>query len=344
MKKHSCSGVCARFVGAAIIIAVTLNIVPSHAQTAAGKQLAVAPQQQAGLQQKHPPKAPEDASNPLLVWDVAVADRAGMPRNFRSSDDPIKATEGKAPNVQGLKELRASGSGEYTEASLKLMLKQLRGSVTVFDLRQEDHIFVNGEPISWYATNNWANVGKTNKEIKASEAVRVAAIPVGSTLSLSDAKTKKGGDAASPVENVTVARVGTEKDVVTSSGAAYKRITVSDHSRPLDEEVDRFITDVRALPADAWAHFHCRAGKGRTTTFMALYDMLRNASKVSLVDIVQRQSLLIGDYDLLAAADDAGKAGVAEDRSEFVRAFYDYARNNPNGQPLLWSAWLRTPR
>ena len=204
--------------------------------------------------------------------------------------------------------------------------------MTIFDLRQEDHVFVNGEPISWYATNNWANVGKTNKEIKASEAARVAGISVGSTILLSDAKAKKGGD-ASAVENVTVARVATEKDVVTAAGAAYKRITVSDHSRPLDVEVDRFIADVRSLPADAWAHFHCRAGKGRTTTFLA--------TKVSLEDIVQRQSLLIGDYDLLAAADDAGKSGVAEDRSAFVRVFFDYARANPNGKPQLWSEWLK---
>jgi hypothetical protein len=30
------------------------------------------------------------------------------------------------------------------------------------------------------------------------------------------------------------------------------------------------------------------------------------------------------------------------DRAAFVRAFYDYARANPNGQPQLWSEWLKS--
>ena len=72
------------------------------------------------------------------------------------------------------------------------MLPKLHGPVTVFDLRQEDHAFVNGEPISWFATNNWANVGKTHAEIVAEEEARVRALVAGTKLSLSDDKAKKG--------------------------------------------------------------------------------------------------------------------------------------------------------
>ncbi|MFZ1056194.1 MAG: hypothetical protein WAN79_11025, partial [Opitutaceae bacterium] len=109
-----------------------------------------------------------------------------------------------------------------------------------------------------------------------------------------------------------------------------------------DEEVDRFIAEVRKLPAGAWAHFHCRAGKGRTTTFMALYDMLRNARTVSLLDIDRRQSDLVGDYDLLGKEGETGaRQGVAAARAAFVRMFYDYAKANPDGRPLLWSEWLK---
>jgi len=291
------------------------------------------------LQQLHPPSAPQDAANPLLVWDVAAAERKGLPRNFRTTSDQFKSKDGKVPSTMGLQELQLSGSGEYTVTNLKLMLDRISKHVTIFDLRQEDHIFVNGEPVSWYATNNWANVGKSNETIMAGEKERIASIKIGTTLSLGDAKSKKG-EVSAPIENVTVSTVCTEEDAVKSAGASYVRVTVSDHARPLDGEVDRFIKAVRALPADSWVHMHCRAGKGRTTTFMALYDMLRNANKVSLDDIIQRQSLLIGDYDLLAIDADGGKAGVGEDRAVFVRTFYDYARANPNGQPQLWSEWL----
>jgi protein-tyrosine phosphatase len=46
-------------------------------------------------------------------------------------------------------------------------------------------------------------------------------------------------------------------------GTGYVRITVTDRARPLDDEVDRFVLAVRALPENAWAHFYCEAGRYR---------------------------------------------------------------------------------
>jgi len=76
---------------------------------------------------------------------------------------------------------------------------------------------------------------------------------------------------------------------------------------------------------------------------MVLYDMLRNATRVSLEDIVRRQQLIGYDYDVLRPADPGSwKAPYTDDRIEFVRAFYDYARANPGGGPQLWSEWLKS--
>ncbi len=298
----------------------------------------------APLVPKNPPVPPADAAAPLLVWDVAPELRAGLPRNFRTSADELKPKGVSAPDRTGLAALHASGSAEFTPAGLSAMLARCTGPVTVFDLRQEDHAFINDEPVSWMATNNWANVGRSHDDIVAGEQARVAEFKAGVVVVVSDDAAKKGGEAAA-AEHLTVARAQTEREVVTAAGAAYVRLTVTDHARPLDTEVDRFITAVRALPTDGWAHFHCRAGKGRTTTFLALYDMLRNASHVSLQDIVDRQSLLVGDYNLLAKekqAAEAWKVGISADRAAFVRAFYDYARANPGGRPQLWSEWLHS--
>src|SRR5262249_41922020 len=259
-----------------------------------------------------------------------------------TTDDPVKAANGQTFAKTDLAELRASGSGEFTSNGLKLLLARTRGPVTVFDLRQETHLFVNGLPISWFATNDWANVGRTHDAIVSDEAVRVQSFNHSPEITVAGGDIKKSETAPSPPVHLIVRNATTERELVEENKAAYVRLTVTDHARPLDEELDRFILAVRALPENGWAHFHCEAGRGRTTTFMVLYDVLRNATRLSLDDIVNRQKLLGYGYDVLKSAS-AGdwRAPYTEDRAALIRAFYRYARANPGGRPQLWSEWLK---
>jgi len=296
----------------------------------------------ATLVQKNPPVRP--AGSPVLIWDIDLTLAHALPRNFRTTDDPLKGCNGKTPSTAGLIDLHASGSGEFTAENLKLLLARTHGPVTVFDLRQETHMFINGLPVSWFATRDWANVGRSQTEIEKQEAAWVRSLGPESEIAVRPGHPVKHGDADSVVpQQVTVKEASSERDLVSTAGTGYVRVTVTDHTRPLDEAVDRFIIAVRSLPENAWAHFHCEAGLGRTTMFMVLYDTLRNATRVSLEDIVRRQAILSHGYDVLQPPDTENwKAPYMAERAEFVRAFYDYARANPNGRPQLWSEWLKS--
>src|SRR5437867_10804999 len=101
---------------------------------------------------KNPPVRQADADSTTLIWDIDLKLANALPRNFRTTDDPLKANNGETPATIGLSDLRASGSGEFTADNLKLLLARTHGPVTVVDLRQETHIFVNHLPVSWYAS------------------------------------------------------------------------------------------------------------------------------------------------------------------------------------------------
>jgi inositol hexakisphosphate len=293
------------------------------------------------MQNSQPPRSSDP---PVLIWDIDLKLVNALPRNFRTTNDPLDESKAEMAATTELSDLRASGSGEFTSESLKLVLARTRGPVTVFDLRQETHVFVNDLPVSWYASHDWANVGRSQREIEREEAERVQSFKPGSEIDVRPGHQVKHGNGNSVTpERVAVERASTEQNIVEGADAHYVRVAVTDHARPLDDAVDRFVLAVRALPANAWAHFHCEAGLGRTTMFMVLYDMLRNANRVSLEEIVRRQKILSHGYDVLQP-DEPGnwKAPYAAERAAFIRAFYDYARANPNGQPKLWSDWLKS--
>src|SRR5438093_5713953 len=181
------------------------------------------------LVEKHPPVRPADADSAVAIWDIDLKLAKELPRNFRTTDDPLDESKGETLATTGLSDLRASGSGEFTPKGLKLVLARTRGPVTVFDLRQETHIFVNDMPVSWYASHDWANVGRSQEEIESEEAARVQAFKPGSEIDVRPGHPVKHGNSNSVTpQRVTVESASTERDVANRAGAQYVRITVTD--------------------------------------------------------------------------------------------------------------------
>lgn len=263
-----------------------------------------------------------------LISDVIEQE---MPINFRMiSQGSIR----KAPiNLQRLEILRASGSGQFSEDNFIMMLRHLLvrpEQLIIIDLRQESHGFINGKPVSWTDGNyNYGNLHKSRSEVEADERERLRLARQVKSVLINPVKEPK---------KLQVYSIKTERNFVENHGIKYFRFPVTDRNRPTSEVVDQLIDLVKNLPSDAWVHFHCKAGKGRTTTFLTLLDIMKNAQYVSLEDILMRQQWIGGNNLNETRKKDLERQRAASERLELIRRFYLYCRQNPQFQ-VSWSVW-----
>ena len=264
-------------------------------------------------------------------------------KNFRlMTDDWQNTLRGKEPTRQGLDSLHASASAQPSLAALKTLYDKIHelepdAKIFMLDLRQESHGFANSLPVSWYSNHNTANAGKTTAEVLKDEVERLKSLRGVDTtfkpLGNADEKTFK------PI-TIIPRVVQTERDASEAVGFTYERFAAADMQFPAPELVDNFIIFVANLPADAWLHFHCQAGHGRTTTFLAMYDIMKNPG-LSLEDICKRQYLLGGSNLLLEPEGDDWYSKMTRDRAKKIRLFYEYVQGTRAEQiGLQWSEWL----
>lgn len=277
-------------------------------------------------------------------WRLDEDPELAEPRNFRmASDDWRVEPEDEPPTREGLDNLRISGSAQCTAAGFASLYTKLSAAAAApgapiydVDLRQESHGFADGLPVSWHKKGNLANEGKTPEEVALDEEERLAGISGVATTFVPRGKTDKAR-----VEAVTFApqNVQTEKEVVEALGFRYVRFYVTDRTQPDTETIEAFLDFVDSLPGDAWLHFHCRAGHGRTTTFMAMYDMIRNPG-IPAETIIERQHL-IGGADLTAMKDEEWKNERIVQRLETLKLFSEYVRARHAGETTLrWGEWI----
>lgn len=274
----------------------------------------------------------------LALDEVPILD---LPRNFRTTQNQISKKNG--PNLEGLRELKMSGSGQFSKNSFKQALKKMAAPIYVVDLRRESHGFINGMPFTWYEPYNFSNDDKNALEIKNLEKSLINALSKKKKVAVNQVLKKKDGLIIKTLEKVIPIESAETEEQLVKGQASYLRLPVMDHHRPEDEVVDSFITFMKSLPEKSWIHFHCRGGEGRTTTFMIMVDMIENAQKVSFSDIVNRQ-IMIGGSNLLETSYDPEKfwnEEASKDRLEFLKKFYYYAADEKAYPDKTWSDWLK---
>lgn len=285
------------------------------------------------------------------IWRIDAFDKKAFPRNFRTSQSPFKPMpsqnnidENYLPSRDGLNNLKLSGSGQFSVNEFKTLVQQLHkitnGPIYDIDLRQESHGFFNNNAVSWYGLHNWGNYNKTSDSAINDEQKRIKEAFHTNILISPLNKNKKAVNPQTQYINTAL----TEKELTQIYGINYLRITATDHMWPSSETIEQFIDFYKTLPKDAWLHFHCQAGMGRTTCFMAIYDMMKNPA-ISLKDILYRQYFIGGNY-VAHTINDSSKSNWKTDcyneKARMVQLFYKYVQENHNNNyKTSWSIWLK---
>ena len=289
-------------------------------------------------------------------WRVDAENNGGLPRNFRTCQSPFHKVEHKyasevdssyVPSRKGLDDLRISGSGQFSarqfDALVQALRKKTKGPIYDVDLRQESHGFFNGTAVSWYGRHDWGNIGKSPTAVLADEQQRLQAA-LGKDVIVYD---QGKGDLPIHPRVIAVRRVQTEQELADSKGIHYVRLANTDHLWPTPGEIDAFLAFVRTLPDDAWLHFHCEAGAGRTTAYMVMYDMIKNPG-LPYKDIVYRQYEIGGNYtphDVAHPKRSDWKGPYYHEKHEMVSLFYQYVQDQVRqGGSQSWSQWLKNKR
>lgn len=267
-------------------------------------------------------KAKVSSDNVNLVLDSLTYNNI-LPKNFRKTTELTVLNKNKKLNLKGLDMLNISASQQFSEHNLDLLLKAIGTSlpIIVVDLRQESHGFINGLAVSWKGLKNHANKDLTREQVLKDEADKLKSVTLNENITFYN----------HPQKIIVPTKVQNENDLVMYKSLSYIRITIRDGGIPSDDMIDYFIECIKTKMQNSWLHFHCKAGIGRTTTFMIMYDIIKNYKSVNVEDIIIRQ-LALANFD-----DSEIKSFESERRINFFNKFYNYCKMNGDNFQTKWS-------
>lgn len=276
----------------------------------------------------------------------------GLPLRFRTSSDPfppnlVKYEEdfGKLPNPQpsllGYSDTRMSGSSQFCIGPrMKGLLKFLAEGITdvvMVDMRMESHGFIGEAAVSYFCPRNWDLLETNTTSLQVLEEHDFAKLSQLSPDSIEIYTKVPGTERTELNKQLAFANAQTERQVMDELGVKYVRIPSPDHRRPRDEEVESLVSLFTQHPT-AWLYFHCKMGKGRTTTAMIMRDIFINAHRVSLEDIILRNYVTsrvnLEDWQKLKGS---YKLPYARERIAFLHTFYQFAL----GKQSSWKKFLQ---
>ena len=234
--------------------------------------------------------------------------------NFRSMQDEIIADEDV--DLTGLRELRASGGFSVGYRDIKRRLSHVDGTKIIIDGMSSDHGYVREVPITMLGYH-------MRRPPDYRHLLR--------RLFLTGTFDKREDLIVKPV------------DEARKFGLSYENVKIISKTVLTDENVEQILNLFENAPSDAWFHFHCHHGKGRTSTMVVMLDIVKNAPQVALQDIVKRHSLLgsTNFFDTKVWKRGTYSKDLLEARKKFIEDFYNFVVQRKQGGIQNWTQWRR---
>jgi hypothetical protein len=254
-----------------------------------------------------------------------------------------------------IEDLRISAGAQFHAKEWPMILEKLlpyakKSKIYVVDLREEPHFFINEVSVSLCKKNTYVNEHKFIPFIDIPyDMMQIFEDRVVEGLS---SKKKYTIFAVKEKENIKYTKhvlekenIYTERMLVQGSGVHYLRLSITDHKRPTDEQVDAFLDLIKDMPKDAWIHFHCRGGVGRTSTLVLIVDMIKNKTKFSMEELIEKQKIQGGAKSLFKMNPlKKHKFLDAIKRKEFLSNFYLYVNDREGYGKQSWSSWIKNKK
>lgn len=233
-------------------------------------------------------------------------------------------------NREGLDRLNAYGSGLINFRDFKARFEDKPEKVHVINLYPDEVYYYKDRPLKWYG------LGFT-KETLGNDAYKRKPFngffkPILRFL--------YGDPAVHDLSNLQ-----TEEQIIQEMGHTYFMPLKNNREWLFHQEfMDDLIRHFESLPQDAVVYFHCFHGKGRTTTFMILYDIYRNYKKVSLQDIVNRHFCLGREdvFNTVVYAKGTWPKEALNARKNLVERFYTYMHDPLGYGRQTWTQWRKS--
>lgn len=224
---------------------------------------------------------------------------------------------------RNIENLNISGSAQFVPSQIKILKRAIdKPDIYIVDLRQETHGFLNDLAVSSYSPLRLLNNGFSSEDTIASELNTFEGIKKNTVENIYNKRSRL-------LKTVTVQKSQIEEKLVQNNEMNYILFATRDGHIPTPTMTDSFVNFVKMTPETTHLHFHCDAGEGRTTSFMAMFQMMKESSSKTLEEILNEQV-------------EAGGIILTNDqiRAEYLRDFYDYTKENSKDNfKIPFSVW-----